>query len=455
MEYVFLIIGLVAGFIISLLFFATSRRKQRLQHANTLKEKEHEKNSELNRLSTNQEVLKDRCNRYQETNNLLNKEVEKERSSNSQLMMQITQLKTDYKNLNEKLDSRQAEMQELQKKFTTEFENIAHKILKRNTEEFSQTNQKNMGELLNPLKERITNFEKKVEDTYQKGIKDQTDLKAEIKSLHTLNQKISQEANNLTRALKGDVKKQGNWGEMILEKVLERSGLSKGAEYELQYTGTNQSGKLIKPDVVIHLPEDKHIIIDAKVSLVAYEQYINSDDQDERNSYLKQHLASVRNHIKTLSDKNYESSLSINSPDFVLIFLPVEPAFSVAIENDPTLFNVAWEKKIVLVSPTTLLATLKTVASIWRQEKQTQNALEIARQGGNLYDKFVSFLRDLEKLGSQLQTLQKTYDEAHKKLATGRGNLVRNVEKLKELGARTGREIPAAYKQTTLNDKEE
>jgi DNA recombination protein RmuC len=306
-------------------------------------------------------------------------------------------------------------------------------------------NQKNIGDILNPLKEKIQNFEKKVEDTYQKGIKDQTDLKAELKKLYDLNSKISEEANNLTRALKSDSKKQGNWGEVILERVLERSGLVKGQEYDTQVTARSESGELIRPDVIIYLPEKKHIIIDSKVSLLAYEAYINEDDQQERENHLRQHVDSIRSHVKGLSEKNYTHADGFDTPDFVLLFMPIESAFSAAIQADVDLFNFAWEKKIVMVSPTTLLATLRTIASIWKHEKQTRNAMEIAALGGALYDKFVGFHEDLISIGVQIGKLSKTYDDAKNKLKEGRGNLISQAEKLKNMGAKTTKSIPAKF----------
>ena len=361
------------------------------------------------------------------------------------LNTQIARAETENKNLGENLEKQKAELETIQKKFTTEFENIANKILKQNSQEFTIVNQKNIGDILNPLKEKIQTFEKKVEDTYQKGIKDQTDLKAELKKLYDLNSKISEEANNLTRALKSDTKKQGNWGEVILERVLERSGLVKGQEYKTQETARNESGEMIRPDVVVYLPDNKHIIIDSKVSLVAYESFINDEDQAKRDIYLKQHVDSIRNHVKGLSEKSYSNVAAYDSPDFVLLFMPIESAFSAAIQADVELFNFAWEKKIVMVSPTTLLATLRTIASIWKHEKQTQNAMEIATQGGALYDKFVGFLKDLEDLGNQLGKASKSYEEARKKLADGSGNMVKRVENLKKLGAKTTKSIPESF----------
>jgi DNA recombination protein RmuC len=369
------------------------------------------------------------------------------RNKNEELNQFKTRFETENKFLKEKLDEQQHEFERLQKQAAYEFENLANKILKKNTEDFSKENQTKINELISPLKEKIQTFEKKVEETYEKGLKDQTDLKVELKKLHELNNKISTEASNLTRALKGDVKKQGNWGEIVLERILERSGLTEGNEYEREKVVKNAEGRIIRPDVVINLPDKKHIIIDSKVSLIAYEHFVNAEEQAEKDKYIKEHLLSLKRHIKELNEKHYSSSPQFNTPDFVLLFIPVESSFSVAIEQDQQLFNYAWDNKVVIVSPSTLLATLRTIASIWQQENQTRNAIEIARQSGALYDKFVNFITDIEKLGKNIDILQKNYDEASKKLYTGSGNLVRRVERLRELGASTSKEIPEQFRE--------
>ncbi len=296
---------------------------------------------------------------------------------------------------------------------------------------------------MNPLKEKLQLFEKKVDDTYQKGLKDQTDLRAELKKLHDLNSKISEEAGNLTKALKGDVKKQGNWGEVVLERILERSGLNEGENgYQKQFNDFSDDGRRIQPDVVINLPDNKHIIIDSKVSLIAYERAVNAVTVEERAQHVKGHLISLKAHIKSLSEKHYQTAKKLNSPDFVLLFLPIESSFSLAIQEDQELFSFAWDQKVVIVSPSTLLATLRTIASIWQQENQTRNALEIAKQGGALYDKFVNFIGDMEKIGNNLRLTQNSYTDAMNKLSEGRGNLVRSTEKLKILGAKASKELP-------------
>ena len=249
----------------------------------------------------------------------------------------------------------------------------------------------------------------------------------------------------MTKALKSDTKKQGNWGEVVLERILEDSGLIKNQEYFLQETGRNEDGSLIRPDVVIQLPQEKYLIIDSKVSLTAYHDFISSEDPREKEIALKKHIESIKNHVKELNEKNYPSMNKLDIPDFVLMFMPIESAFALAVQTDPSLFNFAWEKKIVIVSPTTLLATLKTIESIWRQEKQTRNALEIAEQGGKLYDKFVGFLGDLEKIGVNIDRASEAYRDAHKKLSSGRGNILGQVEKMKTLGAKTSKNIPQKY----------
>lgn len=375
----------------------------------------------------------------------LQTEIQQLRTKHDDLSNSLTREGAENKYLREKIEEQAKEFERLQKQASAEFENLANRILKKNTEDFSEVNQKKINELISPLREKIQSFEKKVEETYEKGLKDQTDLKAELKKLYELNHKISDEANNLTRALKGDVKKQGNWGEIVLERILERSGLTEGQEFQREVVAQNAEGKTIRPDVIVNLPDKKHIIIDSKVSLLAYERYVNTDDPDEKVKHLKDHLDSLKAHIKGLNAKHYSSSKNFNSPDFVLLFIPIESSFSLAIEQDQQLFNYAWDNKVVIVSPSTLLATLRTIASIWQQENQTRNALEIARQSGALYDKFVGFITDIDKIGKNIETLQKSYEDASNKLSTGKGNLVSRVERLKGLGAASSKELPGKH----------
>lgn len=425
MEIVNIVVGLLVGLFIAYLLFQLK-----------LKSKENE-------WIKNQAQMEERVKNLQSENERLLHDLEEVDLHREQQLQQLAKAEAEFAGLREKLISQKQEMEDLQKKFTTEFENIANKILDKNSEKFTAVNQKNMSDVLNPLKEKILLFEKKVDDTYKQGLKDQTDLRAELKKLYDLNSKISEEANNLTKALKGDVKKQGNWGEVVLERILERSGLNEGTGgYQRQFAENSEEGKRILPDIVINLPDNKHIIIDSKVSLISYERAVNAATETERLTYLKDHILSVKNHIKSLSAKHYQIAPKLNSPDFVLLFMPIESSFGVAIQEDHELFSFAWDLKVVLVSPSTLLATLRTIASIWQQENQTRNALEIARQSGALYDKFVGFITDMEKIGRGISNVQGNYNDAMNKLQTGSGNLVGRIENIKKLGAKTSKEIP-------------
>ncbi|MEE4260968.1 MAG: DNA recombination protein RmuC [Bacteroidales bacterium] len=434
MEVAYMMAGVVAGFILGFILIKLYSKNQFLNREKELESQKHVLESKNSSLET--EILQLKTNLQKETD-------KREEATKLNVKYQ-----SDFEHISEKLDNERKQLEELQKKFATEFENIANKILKQNTLEFSQTSVKNMGELINPLKERIKDFEKKVEDTYNQGLKDQTDLKVELRKLHELSLALDKDAKDLTKALKSDSKKQGNWGEVILERVLERSGLIKGEEYYMQFTGKSEDGSILRPDVVIRLPEEKHLVIDSKVSLTAYTEFASADTEVQRDILLKKHLDSIRKHIKELSDKNYASLLGINSPDFVLMFLPIEPAFGLAVQNDHELFNYAWQQKVIIVSPTTLLATLRTVASIWKYEKQTQNAIEIAKRGGLLYDKFVNFVKDLEDVGKSIAGAEKAYNEAHKKLVSGRGDLINQAEQLKTMGVVTKKSLPAEYLET-------
>ena len=443
MEIIYLIVGVVIGAIGAFFYFSIKNQKNISNVEVGFREKE--KLADEQRIEAEKQSLvwEERFNSLKTETELWKAELDKFRTENTNLVGRLEKAKVEYLNLQEKLQTQKAELEEIQKKFTTEFENIANKILEKNSEKFTAANQKNMGDVLNPLKEKINLFEKKVEDTYQKGLRDQTDLRAELKKLHDLNSKISQEANNLTRALKGDVKKQGNWGEVVLERILERSGLNEGEQgYQKQFSDTSEEGKRILPDIVINLPDNKHIIVDSKVSLIAYERAVNAATEEERATNIKEHLLSLKSHIKGLSDKHYQTASKLNSPDFVLLFIPIEASFGVAIQEDQELFSFAWDQKVVLVSPSTLLATLRTISSVWQQENQTKNAIEIAKQSGALYDKFVGFITDMENIGKNLDTTRKTYDLALNKLHVGSGNLVKRADTIKKLGAKTTKALP-------------
>lgn len=323
-----------------------------------------------------------------------------------------------------------------------EFENLANKIFDQKNERFSQQTRSSLDTLLNPFRDQLQDFRKRVEDVYTTETKDRQALRTEIKSLQELNRQITEEAANLTKALKGDKKIQGNWGELILERVLERSGLRKGIEYETQGSYRDSDGNLLRPDVVVHLPDSRNLIVDSKVSLVAYQQWVTEEDEVLRADALKAHVEAVRSHIRSLSEKDYSQLNGLHSPDFVLLFMPIEPAFVAAFQQDENLFAEAFERKIIVVTPTTLLATLRTIENIWRYERQSQNARRIADRAGAVYDKLRVFVEAMEKLGSQLQTAQGTYDGAMNTLTRGRGNLVSQANRFVELGVRVKKELP-------------
>ncbi|MGA9648936.1 DNA recombination protein RmuC [Pedobacter sp.] len=336
----------------------------------------------------------------------------------------------------EKLIEQKASLEQNQEKFNKDFELIANKILEEKSTKFIEQNRTNLDIILNPLKENIKAFEDKVEKVYKAESDERNTLKGVISLLMDQSKQIQEDANNLTKALKGDSKKQGNWGEVILEKVLERSGLVRDQEYRIQASHTSAEGGRYQPDVVIDLPDDKHLVVDAKVSLVAYERSVSAETEEEREGHVKAHLASIKNHIQELSAKNYQDLYKINSPDFVLLFVPIESSFSIAVQKDTELFNFAWDRKVVIVSPSTLLATLRTIASIWKQERQNRNVFEIAEQAGFLYEKFVGFLKDMEDIGRHIGSTQKAYDGAFNKLKEGSGNMINKIENLKKLGAK-------------------
>lgn len=357
------------------------------------------------------------------------------------LSAELSEAKANYANLEQKLAGQKSELEELQSKFTKEFENLAAKILEDKSRRFTQQNKENLDTILTPLKEKIAEFEKKVSDVYVNETRERAALAEQLKNLHELNRQMSEEANNLTRALKGDSKTQGNWGEFILESILEKSGLVKGREFFMQETIKNEEGSNLRPDVIVKLPDEKSMIIDSKVSLTAYEAYNSEEDETEKMKFVNEHISSIRRHVKGLSPKDYQNLYGINSLDFVLMFIPIEPAFALAVQNDQSLFYDAFEKNIVIVSPTTLLATLRTISSIWKQEKQTKNALEIAKKGGELYDKLSAFVEDLIKVGTRMDDAKKSYEEAMKKLADGRGNIVSRAQNLKLMGAKATKSI--------------
>lgn len=379
-------------------------------------------------------LLKNRIDELTKENNSLGNEIDAERSQTLALSTEVATLNETNKNLSE----RQAENEKM---LIEKFENLANDILDRKSQKFTDQNEKNLGNILGPLKEKIEKFEAKVEKSNKDSLQWNTALKTQIEGLAELNKRINKEAENLTKALKGETKTQGNWGEFILESILEKSGLLKDREYFVQESMTSEDGRRFQPDVIVKLPEDKHVIIDAKVTLVAYERFVNSDVEEDRKNQLAQHVQAVRRHIKQLSEKEYQKLREQEGLDFVLLFIPIEPAFSLALQFDNEIFIDALDKNIVIVSPTTLIATLRTIASIWKNEYQSRNAIEIARQSGNLYDKFVGFTSDLLKVGRSMDSAKDTYEEAMNKLTTGKGNLVSRVENIQKLGAKSSKSL--------------
>jgi DNA recombination protein RmuC len=384
----------------------------------------------------------------------LESELAVSQESNASLRSQISslesQLDSQEKTATEKLELVLHAREEL----TSQFKSLASDILDEKSRKFTDQNKTNIETLLRPLGEKIRDFEKKVEDVYDKESKQRFSLENEIKTLRDLNTRISQDAINLTNALKGQSKTQGAWGEIILERVLEMSGLVKGREYEIQVTLTAEDGKRSCPDVIVYLPEKRHLVIDSKVNLVAYERYCTLADGPERDAELKRNITAFRKHIGELDLKRYQDHYKLNSLDFVLMFVPIEGAFMVAVQDDANLFNQAFEKNLVIVSPSTLLATMRTISNLWRQEYQSRNAVKIAKQAGRLYDKFAGFVADLEDIGSKLQAAQATYDAAHNKLASGQGNIVSRVENLRLLGARTKKGLPADLVEDAMENNE-
>lgn len=360
----------------------------------------------------------------------------------NRLRLETQTWKTKYEVQASSVEQQKSDTQHMQKQLSMQFENLAQKIFDEKSTRFSDQNHKQLATLLDPLRERIKDFEKKVEDTYSQERFERGHLKGEISKLIELNQTMSKDAQNLVLALKGENKTQGNWGELILENILERSGLRKGEEYFTQETLKGADGEILRPDVIVKLPEGKHLIVDSKMTLTAYEMYCSTTDEIIREKAAVQHVESLRRHVSDLSDKKYHLAEQVISPDFVMLFMPIEPAFALAFQLKPDLFDQAWGRNVAIVSPTTLLATLRTVASLWKQERQQRNALEIAKRGGELYDKFAGIVKDLETLGERLTSTQKVHGEIMGKIATGRGNLISQVEKLKELGAKADKTLP-------------
>ncbi|MFM7022474.1 MAG: DNA recombination protein RmuC [Flavobacteriales bacterium] len=418
MELLYLFIGLIIGGIVGFLLV-----KNKKEDTSALLSENALLKSQLEKIEIERKI-------FQQKLEALNQELKEKEVELARVQTELSGFKKHDEVLNE-------EIAKIHIQYKDQFKLLAGEILKENSKEFSTSSNK----MLEPLREKIKDFEETVRKKIQEDTKTSEFLKYELNNLKNLNQQISEEAHNLTKALKGEVKTQGNWGELILEKIMERSGLVRDVEYKTQVSLSNVEGDKIQPDVVVYLPEEKHIIIDSKVSLTAYEVYVNENDEIKKAIALKEHVNSVKSHIRKLSEKQYQSSKEIKAPDFVLMFLPIESSFSIAIKEDVDIFNFAWERNIVIVSPSTLLATLRTIASLWKQDKQSRNVIQIADEAGKLYDKFVGFLDDFKAIGNSLSKTQQNYDSAFGKLSTGNGNVIGKIEKLKELGAKSSKQI--------------
>jgi len=432
MEIVYLIIGFFFGAIVTYLFLK-------------------------NKFTSQTSKAEERNKIYEGNIKQLNIELTSERAKVIELNSSLASIRSDYTNLQNKLTEQKEELEQLQKRFTTEFENLANRIFEEKTNKFSEQSKNNLSEILNPLKEKISEFEKKVEETSKESIKGHAALREQLQMLKDMNQQITQEAKNLTQALKGQTKTQGSWGEFILESILEKSGLIRGREFKIQEVIYSEEGRRFQPDVVVNLPENKSLIIDSKVSLVAYEKFISAEDDLQKQLSLKEHITSIRNHLRNLSSKNYQSLYQLESLDFVLMFIPIESAFSLAVQYGENLYVDAFDKGVVIVSPTTLLATLRTIANIWKQEYQNRNVLEIAKQSGALYDKFVGFIEDLIIIGNRLDQAKGTYVDAMRKISQGSGNLISRAEKIRSLGAKTTKILPQSLldRADIINEEEE
>ena len=429
------IIALVIGVFIGKTLFLSKSQSEKA----SLEEKVNGLISQINQLK---EQFQNERNQFEKQLLLSNTEKENIRVEKDTLAILLSKKETDFENLWERNKEQKQEVEQLQEKFTKEFENLANKILEEKTTKFSEQNKENLKNILSPLQDKIQLFEKKVEDTHKESIDYHAALRQQILGLREMNEQMSKETLNLTKALKGDSKMQGNWGELVLERVLEKSGLEKDREYFVQQSFITEEGNRVFPDVIINLPDGKKMIVDSKVTLTAYERYINEENDDLKAQYLKEHVASINRHVTDLGSKNYQDLYQMESPDFVLLFIPIESAFAIALNEDISLYNKAFEKNIVIVTPSTLLATLRTIDSMWTNQKQQENALEIARQAGALYDKFEGFVSDLVKIGKKMDEAKMEYQGAMNKLVDGKGNLIISVEKLKKMGAKAKKSLP-------------
>ena len=447
MNLLFLAIGLSVG-AIAVYLILNERLKQSRQSDNELNNVQNklqaltqskiELEQNLKVLDSRYKMMEEEKNRYTENIKLLTDEITDLNKTNAVLI-------TENKNLEEKLNSQKDELTELNKKFTVEFENIANRLFEKSSTKINQQSSEQLNQILKPFKERLSDLKSQINNTYEKDNEQRILLREQVKHLFDLNRQISTDAQNLTNALKSNSKVQGDWGEEILENILQQSGLHKNREYDVQSSFTNEEGKILRPDMIVHYPDNRDIVIDAKVSLTDYERYMSAENKVDQEIALKNHIHSIKQHIKELSEKNYQDLYQIETLDFVMMFVPIEGAYYLAIENEPTLWQYAYEKKIVLINPTNLITALKMISNLWQQDYQNKNVMEIARQSGGLYDSFVLLLDDLSKIEKKMNETQELFTNTQKRIATGKGNLIGRVEKIKKLGAKTKKSLPDKY----------
>jgi len=430
---VYILIGLILGYLIAH-FKSKSSQALSKEEAEALEQEREQAMQTISRLEERNQNQSDQLESAKA-------ELKQADTKANEAEKENVRLKSINDNLSEKLSEQKKEMEALQEKFKDEFENLANKILEEKSQKFTKQNKEKLDQLLKPLGEKMEAFKKKVEETYEKEMREKTSLKEQIKQMAELNKDLTDEAKNLTKALKNDSKTQGRWGEVILQRILEKSGLTEGREYDTQVGVKTSAGGQQYLDVVVQLPDEKKIIIDSKVSLKAYDRFIEADEEREQERALNEHISSMRAHVKNLGNKNYQEQFANLSPDFVLMFVPIESAFGLALQHDSDLYYEAFEKNIVIVSPSTLLATLATIDSVWKQEYQSKNAQKIAERGGKLYDKFVLFVESLEEIGMRIRQSQESYDQAMNRLKMGRGDLIGQADKLRKLGVNNTKKL--------------
>jgi len=452
MEFLYLFTGLGLGFLMAWLLLRSKTPQQASDPARAqelekqvvaLKTQLDTQQTERRRLEEEKQKERAEFQQQQEKERNESQKIrEQERAQLTLLSEKLAARNAEYTALEQRLNDQKQELENLQKRFAVEFENLANKIFEEKSKKFTEQNRSNLDDLLKPLGERIKDFEQKVNDVYVNETRERVSLKEQIVQLHHLNQQMSKDAQNLTRALRGEAKTQGSWGEFILESVLEKSGLLRDREFTVQTTFIDPEGRRLQPDVIVNLPENKHLVIDSKVTLVAYERYCSGQNDAERIAFLKEHIDAIRKHVRQLSEKRYHELYDINSPDFVLMFIPNEPAFHVAIQSESGLFLDAMERNIMLVTPTTLLVTLRMIANVWRQEHQNRNVIQIADEAGAMYEKFVGFIEAMIDVGLKLDASKKQYEVAMSRFHRGPGNVIRKLEQLKALGLKVNKSLP-------------